>query len=1235
VQDAFTYTLTDADGDSTTATLTITLADNRPVATTSAATVDDEGLAGGIVGGSGDLDANVGETTPSASEAIYNGTLGGSPGDGPTVFLFEASLTGTTASVGTETVEYTVSGGGTLLTATVDGGARDGIVLFTVQITNTTTGAYTLTLQDNVLHPSLDGVAGDNTENDASVVIPYQMMDTDGDLSLAAGQLTVTFDDDIPTATANQLTGTVDEDGVLEGAADNGAGDGIAGGTGDVAGQNVSATGSVTTLFNSGADSPLAYSLLNNFAALTAQGLTSGGTALSYSVGLVAGVYTLTATAGPGGYTVFTFTLNASTGAYNFTLVDQMDHLSGNNENDLTVNLSSIIQATDADGDSVGSGANGLIITVDDDSPIATATQLTGTVDEDGVVENVSVGIQKGDGVPGGTGDVAGEVVSATGNVGTLFQSGADEPLSYQMLNSFAALTAQGLTSGGTALSYSVQLAGGVYTLTATAGPGGNTVFTFTLNAATGAYNFTLVDQLDHPTLNGLTGDNTENDLAINLSSIIQATDFDGDSVGAGANGLVITVDDDMPVINSVTTPLQVDNDATPSATGNFDFDIGADENSDNDDIAVSNFTVSVNGVALDPSDFTLTPGVENATTASYTFTFDYDTGTGGETTATGTLVFDKVAGTYTVTLTNGPIEGFSLLATGSADASDFVSYQVPAGGSGSPEVTVAALDTDFFVQFSGVAEPGSGTGADNLTTTTGAGGAFVPVTTASFGGLELFTQAMASIVVSSTAAGVGGNTIQGGEVLDLNLYATDPGGTLGGVPTQTSTSMFVALDGIGGAEDMIVVLKLYDTVTGQYTTKAIIVQNADILVQADAASLVGTPYEGLGAALDNNDGLIVFEPNDYQEGNTNLVIVGAQIAGSDEGITGTGINLNGDVGVSGGSIGTQAFSTDVSDAPFKITSIGFLTTSSEDQSAQIGFDVTIEDYDGDALTQHIDVNIGSSSPALLPPDPQGFASTLSTESSSLLVSNDNERSGGPGNTGKNVGDTGIMAGIVAAAGLMSDAAAAQDAADSGSDQGSELAYSYTAQTVETISAGDDSDSSSVSPLAAEPQAEDSAPAQSSSSSDDQANSSHGVDKGSAPAASDASDHASSDDHGPAAAADNTSPVAPTVAMVSAEALEAAKAGVDANAQHGGSVEQIVADALGQGDAPTVDAALANLPGGNGELSALATIASPAGAAVSGWDMGGQGAIGTIHDMMLSMHAPGMHHDAVQPAVNG
>ena len=36
--------------------------------------------------------------------------------------------------------------------------------------------------------------------------------------------------------------------------------------------------------------------------------------------------------------------------------------------------------------------------------------------------------------------------------------------------------------------------------------------------------------------------------------------------------------------------------------------------------------------------------GVETATTASYTFSFEYDTGAGGTATANGTLVFDKVA---------------------------------------------------------------------------------------------------------------------------------------------------------------------------------------------------------------------------------------------------------------------------------------------------------------------------------------------------------------------------------------------------------------------------------------------------------------------------------------------------------------------------------------------------------------------------------------------------------------
>ena len=157
----------------------------------------------------------------------------------------------------------------------------------------------------------------------------------------------------------------------------------------------------------------------------------------------------------PAGDTVFTFTLTAA-GKWTFTLIDQLDHAAGNEENDLTINLGAIVQATDFDGDSVTGNATGLVITVDDDTPIATAGTSTGTVDEDGVVEGIA-DAGPGDGIAGGTGDVAGEATVATGSVTALFQSGADEPLTYGFAaNAVATLQALGLTSGGVALSYAI-----------------------------------------------------------------------------------------------------------------------------------------------------------------------------------------------------------------------------------------------------------------------------------------------------------------------------------------------------------------------------------------------------------------------------------------------------------------------------------------------------------------------------------------------------------------------------------------------------------------------------------------------------------------------------------------------------------------------------------------------------------------------------------------------------------
>ncbi len=216
--DSFEYTIVDGDGDPSTATVTVTLQpDSEPQGNTVAATVDDDGLAGNNPASTmGDLDANVGDDPTDTSEASFTGTLSFNVGnDTPAVISFAAALDGSTASVGQETVTYSVSGN--VVTATITGGARDGTALFTVEITDAATGAYVVTLLDNVLH------SAGNDENDASASIDFVVTDSDGDT--ASASLDITFDDDAPTATDN--SNSVTEGGMVGGNAltdDNGSG---------------------------------------------------------------------------------------------------------------------------------------------------------------------------------------------------------------------------------------------------------------------------------------------------------------------------------------------------------------------------------------------------------------------------------------------------------------------------------------------------------------------------------------------------------------------------------------------------------------------------------------------------------------------------------------------------------------------------------------------------------------------------------------------------------------------------------------------------------------------------------------------------------------------------------------------------------------------------------------------------------------------------------------------------
>ncbi|MDX8522164.1 beta strand repeat-containing protein, partial [Mesorhizobium dulcispinae] len=203
-----TYTVTDGDGDTATAGISFVVTDaNTPTSGSAAATVDDDGLAGGNPASTtGDINANVGDADgPASSEASFSGTLGGSlggDGAGANGFSF-ATLNGTSGTVGQENVTYSWDAGTNTLTATTTSGDRIGTALFTVHVTDPATGTYTVTLLDNVLH-----TGGPNNENNATVNLGYVITDADG--STAPGTLTITFNDDAPTV----AVGTVNDSAI-------------------------------------------------------------------------------------------------------------------------------------------------------------------------------------------------------------------------------------------------------------------------------------------------------------------------------------------------------------------------------------------------------------------------------------------------------------------------------------------------------------------------------------------------------------------------------------------------------------------------------------------------------------------------------------------------------------------------------------------------------------------------------------------------------------------------------------------------------------------------------------------------------------------------------------------------------------------------------------------------------------------------------------------------------------
>ncbi|WP_353018308.1 DUF5801 repeats-in-toxin domain-containing protein, partial [Mesorhizobium sp. M1374] len=482
----------------------------------------------------------------------------------------------------------------------------------------------------------------------------------------------------------------------------------------------------------------------------------------------------------------------------------------------------------------------------------------------------------------------------------------------------------------------------------------GQAAFAISINATSGAVTVEQYLSLDHPTEatagNGF--NSYDETLALASGSLgVTVTIKDGDNDTAKSNtadvSSQITFDDDGPTVLD-KTDLYFANSGTISGTGVFDYSIGADGrttySSVNSDFAAITLagTVAANAITSP----TVTWASETSTAAVFNLSFSYLTG-GVSTQETGTITFDKVAGTYTVDLA-APISAVTISTV--SNSSSIVGYHegTSTPDASQPDVAVAQVNANLFIQFTGYAEPGSGTDANNLQSGSLDGNSLTYVNG------EYLTQDSAFVSISGTANGVAGDTMGQGEVMDMDFFTTNPTGLTSLTPTAQVSSMFLKFDGIGNAEDFIVILKLYDTVADTYTTKAMYVENADIFKGPGTG-----PGIYSSVTLDNNDGLLIIESNDYNTAGEHYVLVGAQITPTDEGITGTAINLNGDIGAGGASTGFQNLNSDTNDNGFKISDIGLVSTTTTAQNADLTFNVTVKDADGDTSTaQQLDVHV-------------------------------------------------------------------------------------------------------------------------------------------------------------------------------------------------------------------------------------------------------------------------------------
>ncbi|MBY5714613.1 DUF5801 repeats-in-toxin domain-containing protein [Rhizobium leguminosarum] len=768
----------------------------------------------------------------------------------------------------------------------------------------------------------------------------------------------INFDDDGPaiTATGSPPELTVDE---------------------TVLATNDSANFSTFFTSNAGADGDdITYSL--GISQVTnVSGLTDTETGQSVLLFLEGG--NVVGRAGAGGPVVFTVSVSAA-GVVTLDQARAIIHADATDPDDSRtlaaadlVTLTATI--TDGDGDHAAATHNiGQNFNFEDDGPTITAT---GSPPELTVDETVLT-----------TNDSASFATSFTSN------AGADGGAITYALGISQITNVSGLTDTETGQSVLLFLEGG--NVVGRAGAGGPVVFTVSVTAA-GLVSLDQARAIIHA--DATNPDDSRTLAAADLVTLTATiTDGDGDQTSATQNiGQSLNFEDDGPTItvpfdgNPGLAGIQHEtlaNALNASASGAFGYNIGADVHPaafytgggsdfvDQDggttgvQIGLTGTITGGGGGNLVTSNVTLASESLTSATFNFTFTYDKDPAAGVQAgTAGGTLAFDKAADTYTVNLTD-PLEGFSFDVL---HTSQLLSKE-PTGNTGHPQIVVERLqaddantpdDEDFYVQFTGNAidrsnpfrltNDGEGSSADSTFTV---------------GGHEMVSNNNETWVsATQNTNGVAGDTIQKDELLTLRFFNSNVGiASEATTPTATAGTMAIKFDGIGNSEDLMLILNLIDkngadniagTADDNTTiTRAMYVSNDDIYKTGQVPAAYNSEF-----TLDQNDGLVIVEQNDYNAAGEDYVLQGAQIMQSGNGITGnnTAIDLVRETGANGGSNATGGLvNFDATDNDvLKITDIGFTSTVTETPNANLDFAFQVADADGDQTAmQHILVDV-------------------------------------------------------------------------------------------------------------------------------------------------------------------------------------------------------------------------------------------------------------------------------------